>query len=275
MHNKNYFKYQLVLALISNVGLVASFPIGVMELICFFLIGVSLVMCMLCMSFYVKKKKYWLTFLLFAINVLFVSSSVALWSKYDYVVNTKTRSHVTNKQDAKEFDIMVAEFKQIRFPIIEKRTIKADAFAIYDSWYDNLKDKSRVTVEPSSISYIITIPGNEVSQMFYQKNKKYVICEGTPDLSSLNKNAEGNVIYTTGYVQIETSLKEIPDTIVYHICKYDSHEIIDSLVFKYESNNFHNLSNNSQFTKTRRRSFLHKLKDFFFVEELNSVSKEI
>lgn len=275
MNDGKVIKYQLLVALISSVGLVASFPYGAMEVVCFFFMGMSLVLCLLFISFCIRQKKYASAFWLFALNALFVSSSVALWTKYDYVVNTKTRSHVTNKQDAKEFDIMVAEFKQIRFPIIEKRTIKADAFAIYDSWYDNLKDKSRVTVEPSSISYIITIPGNEVSQMFYQKNKKYVICEGTPDLSSLNKNAEGNVIYTTGYVQIETSLKEIPDTIVYHICKYDSHEIIDSLVFKCESNNFHNLSNNSQFTKTRRRSFLHKLKDFFFVEELNSVSKEI
>lgn len=268
MHNKNYFKYQLVLALISNVGLVASFPIGVMELICFFLIGVSLVMCMLCMSFYVKKKKYWLTFLLFAINVLFVSSSVALWSKYDYVVNTKTKSHITNKQDAKEFDIMVAAFKQIRFPVIENRTIKADVFAIYDSWYENIKDKSRVTVGPSSISYIITMSGNEVSQMFYEKNRNYFLWESTSELSSLHKNVDGNVIYTTGDVRHKTSLKEIPDTIAYHICKYDSQEFIDSIVFKRESANFHDLSNNNQFTKTRHRSFFRKLKDFFFMDEL-------
>lgn len=269
MNEGKVIKYQLLVALISNVGLVASFPNGALEAVCFFFISMSLVLCILFMSFCIKEKKYASAFWLFALNALFVSSSVALWIKYDYTVNTKTRNLVTNKQDAKEFDIMVAEFKQIRFPIIEKRTIKADVFAIYDSWYENIKDKSRVTVEPSSISYVITIPGNEVSQMFYQENRKYVIWENTSHLSSLHKNAEGNAIYTTVDTQIQTSSKEIPDTLVYHICKYDSQEFIDSIVFKRESIDFQNSSNNKRFTKTRHRSFLRKLKDFFFVDELS------
>lgn len=261
-------KYQLLVALISNVGLVASFPYGAMEAVCFFFIGMSLLLCLLFMSFYVQEKRYWLAFLLLAINVLFTVSSVTLWTKYDYSVNIKTHTHVINKQDAKEFDIVVAQYEQIRVPVIDGKTIKADAFAVFDSWYENIKDKSRVTVEPSSINYIMTLSGNGVAQMFYEKERKYVIGERTAQLSSLHKNAEGDAIYTTADVRTETSSKEIPDTLVYHICKYDTQEFIDSLVFKCKSTDIHNLNINNRFTSVRHRSLLRKLKDFFFVDEL-------
>lgn len=268
MEKNKFSNWYLILSLLPSVGLVVSFPNGGWEIICLFFIALSLLWNLCTVFESICQKNYKKALLLFVLNCLFNCVSIAIWTRYDYAVRTKNPNYITNKQEANEFGILVSEYEQVRTPVIENCKLRCDMFVVYDSWYKNIKDKSRITIDPTKVNIILTIDGREEPLMFYFGNRKYDFMDCSSELYSIAKIQHDSFQYIVGSRRNNATKQNIPDSITIEICTYNEREVIDSVIFRRKTCNEFLSGKTDLFDMSRHRSICSRIQDFFLIDEL-------
>lgn len=258
---------QLFLSFLSSIGLIISFPLGGLEILCLMLMLASLSWGVVLLYKHILKHKYKMAFLILVLNTLFLGFAIALWIRYDYAVNTKTRDYITDIKEASDFGIIIAQYKQVRIPIIEGHHVECNMFSEYESWHENIKDKSRVTIDTAWINHIITIQGRDVPLMFYFQNKKYDIIESSAQLTSMKRQTNTSFLYVIGCRQ-KAENTSIPDSIVFNICKYGNSNVLDSIVFRRIITNANVQHRTKKIEAKRTVSIVEGIENYFFISEL-------
>lgn len=266
MNSMKQSNIQLLLSFFASIGFVISFPHGGIEILCLMLMLASLVWGLVLLYRHVLQHKYKTALLVLTLNALFIGFAIALWIRYDYAVNTKTLDFITNIEEANDFGVVTAQYKQVRIPIIDGVPIECNMYSEYESWHDNIKDKSHIAIDTAWVNHIITMQGCDVPLMFYFRNRKYNIMEGSAELTSMKKQTNGDLLYVIGCRQKKKNDYSVPDSMVFNICRYGNSEAIDSIVFECIKTNAHLSTNKLEATRTV--SFAEKLKNFLFIDEL-------
>lgn len=258
--------YQVLLAVITSVITILLFPNAPLMILGAMFFFFSIIwMAFIVIDLYQKDK--WLEIIMTISANAIIFSVFALLSCNMFNKSYKTDTFITDKKTLLDLHLLIANYEQTYYPILDNKEVQCDLLVGYSCTYPYITNKTVVKVHPNYYNFIVNPKGSDIGELLSWEKEKYWIEECTYASINCSSNQDTAPI-TMGYSQKGNAKHVIPEKVILHIKDCQSQEIVDSIVFqmakKYDTVKFP--KDSSSFEIRQKRSSIEIIKDRFLID---------